>query len=410
MKPFFIAILLALCNVGLAQEITKAQSDCENAIIFMDSVQGNLTIPKGYGNKLEIKGHDIKNPYFFTKEHNTLWIKLVFTKAAKFEFFIRPDLPNEDYDFSIFKVNGPNFCDSIATNKVLPVRSNICRRKPTERSVTGLKEGFDNYYAAAGESPSFSAPLIVEAGDEYYLVLDGPYGSIGGFKFETKYEEIKKVVEASEPIITEKVVVTPKLHIGAIDKLGNKIANPGIQVRGNRSEDSIYRDSIGDWVVDKARRLTRYNITLTCKGYKQQEFNYFHKTDGDSTLTFTLEKLTIGSKLKFEHINFMGNQASILPSSEEDLKKLTLFLKENPHIDVEIGGHVNGKGRNRRKYKKLSKERAKAIFDYLVKKNISESQLTYAGYGNSKMVYQKAHTEKESKANRRVEAIVTNIE
>ena len=83
---------------------------------------------------------------------------------------------------------------------------------------------------------------------------------------------------------------------------------------------------------------------------------------------------------------------------------------ENPHIMVEIGGHVNGKGRNKRRYKELSKERAKAIVDYLVNKNINPNQLTYVGYGNSKIIYKKALTETQSKANRRVEAIVTSIE
>ena len=106
----------------------------------------------------------------------------------------------------------------------------------------------------------------------------------------------------------------------------------------------------------------------------------------------------------------MGNQATILPSSAGDLMLLTSFLKENPHINVEIGGHVNGKGRNKRKYIELSKDRAEAIVDYLVNKNINPTQLTYVGYGSSKIIYKKPHTEKESKANRRVEVIVTSIQ
>ena len=106
----------------------------------------------------------------------------------------------------------------------------------------------------------------------------------------------------------------------------------------------------------------------------------------------------------------MGDKATILPSSKGDLILLTSFLIENPHINVEIGGHVNARGRNKGIYKKLSKERAKAIVDYLVNKNIKPTQLTYVGYGNSKIIYKKALTESQSKANRRVEVIVTSIE
>ena len=129
MKPILLSILIILTNIGFGQKFGKEQSDCAGAVVFYDSITGAINIPKGHGFKMEIKGHDIRNPYFFTEEHNTLWIKLVFTKDAKFEFFIRPDLPNEDYDFSIFKINGDNYCDSIATNKILPVRSNICQKK-----------------------------------------------------------------------------------------------------------------------------------------------------------------------------------------------------------------------------------------------------------------------------------------
>ena len=51
-----------------------------------------------------------------------------------------------------------------------------------------------------------------------------------------------------------------------------------------------------------------------------------------------------------------------------------------------------------------------STFHYLVNKNINPNQLTYVGYGNSKIIYKKALTETQSKANRRVEAIVTSIE
>lgn len=410
MKPILLIILIILTNIGFGQKFGKEQSDCAGAVVFYDSITGAINIPKGHGFNMEIKGHDIRNPYFFTKEHNTLWIKLIFTKDAKFEFFIRPDLPNEDYDFSIFKINGNNYCDSIATNKILPVRSNICQKKPEEKSVTGLKEGYNNYFAAAGESPSFSAPLLALAGEEYYLIIDGPYGTVGGFQFETIYSE----TIAEDPVaiieIPEVKESLPKIYISAVDETGAKIENLSLKIKGARSSDSIYNNNLGDWTIENARKLTRYNMTLTCKGYEQETFNYFHKINGDSTLIFTLKKLTIGSKLKFEQISFVGDKATILPSSMGDLILLTSFLQENPHIKVEIGGHVNGKGRNKRIYKELSKERAKAIADYLINKNINPTQLTYVGYGNSKIIHKKALSERQSKENRRVEVIVTSIE
>ncbi len=404
---FFIPLLISTISWG--QTITTENSDCANAIIFQDSIYGPLKIPKGYGNKLEIKGHNIKNKYFFTREHNTLWIKIVFNNPTKFEFEIAPEKPNEDFDFSLFKITGPNFCDSIATNKVLPVRSNLCRRKPEEKSVTGLKAGYTNNYSAAGPNPSFSAPIDVNAGEEYYLVIDSPYGTTGGFSIDLQYENIPVVEPEPEPE-PEPVAVTPKLYLKLKGDDGVNIESAKILARGLRKGDQLIKDSAGFWMIDQARKLNSYKFTVTKKGYKQQEFEYFHRIEGDSTLTFTLEKLKIGSKLKFEKISFMGDQAVILPSSKDDLEKLTLFLKQNPNIDVEIGGHVNAQnGRNLKRFRELSEERAKAIFDHLVGQGINESQLTYKGYGNSKMIYPKASTESQAQANRRVEIIVTKI-
>lgn len=409
-KHFSIIVLFFISlNLG-AQNITSEQSDCVNAVVFKDSIYGPLEIPKGYGKKLEIKGHKINNPYFFTEEHNTLWIKLIFTRDVRFVFEINPNNPNDDYDFSIFKINGPNYCDSIATNKILPVRSNICKRKPIEGSITGLREGYTNLFAAAGQSPSFSAPLDVKNGEEYYLVLDGPYGLISGFSIELKYENIEDTISEELLEHVELVEQEPKtIKLKVLDELGNRIKSPKIEVRSVRNHDTMFVDKDSLFTISNAKKFSTYHITITEKGFKQAKLDYAHRINGDTTVAYTLEKLKIGSKLRFENINFVGDEATILPTSTEDLENLTLFLKENPNINVEIGGHVNAKGKNRRIYKKLSRERAKAIFSFLLNQNIDESRMLYKGYGNSKLIYPNATSEKQSQANRRVEITVNSL-
>lgn len=409
MKHIYTSILLFLTTFVHAQNITSAQSDCANAIIFQDSIYGPLEVPKGHGQKLEIKGHNIRNEYFFTKEHNTLWIKLHFTRDTRFEFEIMPVNPRDDYDFSIFKINGPNFCDSIATNKILPVRSNLCRRKPDNGSITGLKEGYTNLYAAAGESPSFSAPLDVKKDEEYYLVLDGPYGFISGFSIELKYNQAP--ISKKEAIIQETIEKIPKkIKLIVLDQDSLPIVQPEIVIRGTGSMDSTFLDQDSVFNIISERKLSSYYFTITGKGYKQAIFDYLHREDHDTTLIYVLDKLKIGSKLQFNKINFVGNQATILPSSKEDLENLTLFLHKNSNINVEIGGHVNARGkRNKRKFKKLSSARAKAIVEYLSSQNINADRLTYKGYGNAEMIYPNATTEEQSQQNRRVEIIVTKL-
>jgi len=383
-------------------------NDCAGALIFEDSVYGPLSIPKGSGEKLEIQGHSIKNKYFFTREHNTLWVRINFIRDTKFVFELEPLVKEDDYDFVLFKINGDTYCDSITNGNVLPVRSNLCRKKPNEGSFTGLKEGYENHYAAAGNTPSFSAPIEVKAGDSYFLVIDNPYGAKGGFNVALDYE--------NDPIITEVPEVEPEkpkyktIKAKFLDANGNAVSKPNVLVKGLKKGDKYSKDS-NLVSMYPAHQMNSYLFIVTQKGFKQTTFSYFHRNDEDTTLTFQLEPLKKGSKLQFENINFVGDQATILPDSEEDLNKLLDFLKENENISVEIGGHVNAPGgRNKKEFINLSEDRAKAVFDHLVSNGIDANRLTYVGYGNSKMIHPGAVSEAQAKANRRVEIIVTAIE
>jgi outer membrane protein OmpA-like peptidoglycan-associated protein len=51
----------------------------------------------------------------------------------------------------------------------------------------------------------------------------------------------------------------------------------------------------------------------------------------------------------------------------------------------------------------LSKERAEAVYNYLVNRRINKSRLQWHGYGNKEMVYPVPVNEDEMEANRRVE-------
>ena len=49
----------------------------------------------------------------------------------------------------------------------------------------------------------------------------------------------------------------------------------------------------------------------------------------------------IGAVADIENFYFHGNQDVLLPRSEPELPKLKLFLDINPHLKIEIAGHVN---------------------------------------------------------------------
>jgi outer membrane protein OmpA-like peptidoglycan-associated protein len=74
---------------------------------------------------------------------------------------------------------------------------------------------------------------------------------------------------------------------------------------------------------------------------------------------------------------------------------------------IELSGHTDSKGSD--KYNlKLSKERAEAVFNYLVSKGIDEKRLTHKGYGAKQPIADNA-TDAGRAKNRRVEFKIVSM-
>ena len=81
--------------------------------------------------------------------------------------------------------------------------------------------------------------------------------------------------------------------------------------------------------------------------------------------------------------------------------KLSEFLISQPPIKIEIGGHTDYIGDDKTNVL-LSSNRAKSVFDYLIKLGVSNQQLIYKGYGKSQPI-ESNNTELGRAANRRTE-------
>jgi outer membrane protein OmpA-like peptidoglycan-associated protein len=119
-----------------------------------------------------------------------------------------------------------------------------------------------------------------------------------------------------------------------------------------------------------------------------------------------LERIEIGKLAILNNIFFNSNEFNLLPESEIELKQLLLFLKENPKVSIEIGGHTDHIGDDESNLI-LSTNRAKTVFDYLIKNNIPANKLSFKGYGESRPLSNE-NTENGQKMNRRTEFKITN--
>ena len=100
---------------------------------------------------------------------------------------------------------------------------------------------------------------------------------------------------------------------------------------------------------------------------------------------FFLKKLEVGTKVVLDNIYFETGKAVLRPASFDALDQVYRFLENNPGIRLEISGHTDNTG-TLRINQRLSKERAKAVVDYLTGRGISPEMLVYEGYADTQPV------------------------
>jgi OOP family OmpA-OmpF porin len=102
-----------------------------------------------------------------------------------------------------------------------------------------------------------------------------------------------------------------------------------------------------------------------------------------------------------EGLLFDTNKSTIKPESKQGLDELAEVLKKNPEMKLEIQGHTDSTG-SLELNTRLSKERAQAVKDYLIREGIAADRLEANGYGPSRPADTNATAEGRAQ-NRRVE-------
>ena len=100
-------------------------------------------------------------------------------------------------------------------------------------------------------------------------------------------------------------------------------------------------------------------------------------------------------------IQFQTNSNQLKSSSLTVLNEIAEIMKNNPAYNLKIGGHTDSQGKAESN-QKLSENRAKTCFDFLVNKGIAASRMTYTGYGEAQPIADN-NTATGRATNRRVE-------
>jgi len=130
---------------------------------------------------------------------------------------------------------------------------------------------------------------------------------------------------------------------------------------------------------------------------------------GENTVWQTklqFEPLEIGKEYRINDINFSSNSYILSPSGKKIVESFAQYLKDHPNLKADIQGHTDNVGLAADNLA-LSRNRARAVYEYLVSLGISQGRLSHHGYGETRPIADN-ESEEGKAANRRTVFVVTS--
>jgi outer membrane protein OmpA-like peptidoglycan-associated protein len=197
------------------------------------------------------------------------------------------------------------------------------------------------------------------------------------------------------------------------DKDSNEPLDGTIQIINLNTGKAVYDDvadlESGEFLATMVVGNT-FALNVSKAGYLFYSENFSLKDQKSNTpylIKVPLQKITIGGMVTLNNVFFDTNKFDLLPESKVELQQLISFLQKNPKVAIEISGHTDNVGEDR-KNMLLSENRAKAVYSYLIANKINASRLTYKGYGETRPAGEN-DTEEGRQRNRRTEFSITRI-
>ncbi|NQX91833.1 MAG: PD40 domain-containing protein, partial [Flavobacteriales bacterium] len=95
-----------------------------------------------------------------------------------------------------------------------------------------------------------------------------------------------------------------------------------------------------------------------------------------------LQKIKPGASIVLENVFFDTDSYELKPSSKAELLKLVEWMKNNPQVTIEIGGHTDDVGSDQDNLV-LSQKRAESVVAFVVNAGIDQSRMVAKGYGET---------------------------
>lgn len=263
---------------------------------------------------------------------------------------------------------------------------------------------FDIYksYRIDGQltEPYNIGPLVNGAGSEFYFTIDSNSELL--FYSRSISRDLNKLDLYSFPLPMEaQPLATIPVTGTLVDSLTGKPFSGIVSIIDLDEGVEVapkYLKPDGSFHFDL---INHRNYLLVIQGddfFRIEEVFYL---DGPKEINKVTEPLA--TKVKFESIEFDIGRSSLKEEMYADLNKIVNFLYDNPSFKLRVSGHTDSFGSDEVNMR-LSKERAKSIYDYMVDfAGISPERVIWEGYGSSRPIIAVERSEADKRINRRVE-------
>ncbi len=274
-----------------------------------------------------------------------------------------------------------------------PIQAEILIKPENEDSATYrvFTNRVSGYYSITLEDKK-NIEIEVVAKDYYSQILPLNVDEMSGEREEKSFELLRSIrIYTLTGIVQEENTRNPV-------QASFRITKPG----ETEEVSIIFADSISGRYHIEMEDVGPYLVEVNADGYFY--LNIPVHFNPDSTLqvkNITMQKMSMGTKIVIENILFTTGQSTLRAESYPELNKLVRLLKENETVRIEVSGHTDNVG-SAALNRKLSRERAFTVKNYLESQGIEPSRIEYEGYGFDRPI-ESNNTAEGRAANRRVE-------
>ncbi len=261
------------------------------------------------------------------------------------------------------------------------------------------RDGKRGYYASAkADGMGFT--------DIYHILL-------ADMEAPPKKVEARKIEQTKPPApVVVPVQEKPKpvvLVLKTVDKKTRETLETDISIVSTGNGKSVPVKRIGSGLYQAQfnnETKSQYKITVQKSGYmyKNIAVSVPAMTTRNNKIAkqVMLDRIKVGYSSVIRNIYFDFGTARLKSSSNPELNNLLKVLEENPRYIIEISGHTDNVGTKEFNLW-LSKRRAQAIVNYMIKKGQSEGRFLVEGYGEERPLASNDDEKSGREFNRRVE-------